>query len=138
MDVFVYGTLTDPAQVARVASEFECRGPATLDGLRRVEGEYPTLAPGGEVTGRVLRTTEIEALDRYEGVERGLYVRVAVPWEGAEDREAVNVYVGDPGAIGADAEWPGDGTFAERVRRFVREENVVVRSGTRDGKDFDP
>ncbi|PSQ46173.1 gamma-glutamylcyclotransferase, partial [Halobacteriales archaeon SW_6_65_15] len=56
MDVFVYGTLTDPAQVARVVSEFEFRGSATLDGLHRVEGEYPTLAPCGEVSGRVLRT----------------------------------------------------------------------------------
>jgi gamma-glutamylcyclotransferase (GGCT)/AIG2-like uncharacterized protein YtfP len=135
MDVFVYGTLTDPAQVARVVSEFEFRGPATLDGLHRVEGEYPTLAPCGEVSGRVLRTTEIEALDAYEGVERGLYVRVSVPWnEERTDRE-VAVYVGDPDALGADAEWPGDGSFADRVRQFVREEAVVVRS--RDSEEVD-
>lgn len=132
VDVFVYGTLTDPAQVRRVvsASEFEFRGPATLDGLHRVEGEYPTLAPGGEVAGRVLRTTEIEALDAYEGVERGLYVRVSVPWTdsaSAVERDEVALYVGDPDALGADAHWPGDGSFAERVRRFVREEDVAVR-----------
>jgi hypothetical protein len=29
---------------------------ATLHGLHRVEGQYPTLAPGGSVAGRVLRT----------------------------------------------------------------------------------
>jgi gamma-glutamylcyclotransferase (GGCT)/AIG2-like uncharacterized protein YtfP len=131
VDVFVYGTLTDHAQAARVVSKFEFRGPATLDGLHRVEGEYPTLAPGGEVAGRLLRTTDIEALDAYEGVERGLYVRVSVPWKGPKGNDEtegeVAVYVGDPDALGADAAWPGDGTFAERVRRFVRDEGVVAR-----------
>lgn len=131
MDVFVYGTLTDPTQVARVVTDFEFRDDATLDGLHRVEGQYPTLAPGGKVAGRVLRTTEIEKLDAYEGVESGLYVRVSVPWEDSENSlegdEGVDVYVGDPDALGVRAEWPGGGSFAERVRRFVREERVVVR-----------
>lgn len=127
VDVFVYGTLTDSEQVVQVVSEFEFRGAATLDGLHRVEGEYPTLAPDGEVPGCILRTPEIEALDAYEGVESGLYVRVSVPWEDAEGREEVGVYVGDPDALGADADWPGEGAFPARVRRFVREESVVVR-----------
>jgi hypothetical protein len=52
---------------------------------------------------------------------------VAVPWEGPETHEEVAVYVGDPDALGADADWPGDGSFAERVRQYVREESVVVR-----------
>jgi len=134
MNVFVYGTLTDPEQVARVCSTFEFRGPATLDGLHRVEGEYPTLAPGGEATGRLLETPDIGKLDAYEGVERGLYVRVSVPAVyGSEcdaDRERderVELYVGDPAALGADAEWPGSEPFAERVRRFCRENEVAVR-----------
>lgn len=127
MNVFVYGTLTDPERVARVASEFEFRGPATLNGLHRVEGEYPTLAPGGEVSCRVLQTPEIEALDAYEGIESGLYVRASIPLESPSSREGVSVYVGDPDALGADADWPGDGSFAERVRQYVREESVVVR-----------
>ena len=127
MDVFVYGTLTDPEQVARVVTEFEFRDDAILDGLHRVEGEYPTLAPGGEVSGRILRTPEIEAIDAYEGVESGLYVRVSIPLESSENSEEISVYVGDPDALGADADWPEKGTFPERVRRFVREESVVVR-----------
>ena len=127
VDVFVYGTLTDPEQVARVVTDFEFRDDATLDGLHRVEGEYPTLAPGGEVSGRILRTPEIETLDAYEGVESGLYVRVSVPLEKSDGRNEIDVYVGDPDALGADADWPGEGAFTERVRRFVHEESVVVR-----------
>lgn len=145
MEVFVYGTLTDPEQVARVLSTFEFHGGATLDGLRRVEGEYPTLAPGGAATGRLLETPDIEELDAYEGVERGLYVRVSVPLadgsgasadrereERDERDERVELYVGDPATLGADAEWPGSGSFAERVRRFCRENEVVVRRSERD------
>lgn len=70
MTFFVYGTLTDPETAASILSEFEYRGSATLDGLHRVEGEYPTLAPGGTVTGRMLVTEERDTLDRYEGVVR--------------------------------------------------------------------
>jgi gamma-glutamylcyclotransferase (GGCT)/AIG2-like uncharacterized protein YtfP len=127
MDVFVYGTLTDTAQAAAVLDEFTYAGPATLHGLHRVEGQYPTLAPGGSVAGRVLRTEELDALDRYEGVDRGLYVRVAVPVAGA-DREAA-VYVGDPARLGADVDWPGDGDVGARVRRYVREQAVRLTLG---------
>ena len=137
MEVFVYGTLTNPAQVARVVTEFEFGEDAVLDGLHRVEGEYPTLAPGGSVSGCILRTPEVETLDAYEGVESGLYVRVSVPQRdcdcgggggGADDSAAaVELYVGDPDALGADAAWPGEGSFPERVRWFVREREVVVR-----------
>lgn len=139
VNVFVYGTLTDPAKVSRVVSEFEFRGEAVLDGLHRVEGEYPTLAPGRTVTGRVLRTTEVERLDAYEGVETDLYVRVSVPWADAEGdagtESTVELYVGDPDALDARAEWPETeaetGTFPERVRRFLRENEVVVRPDER-------
>ncbi|MFC4448498.1 gamma-glutamylcyclotransferase family protein [Halorussus aquaticus] len=128
MDVFVYGTLTHPERVASVVSAHEFLGEATLHGLHRVDGRYPTLAPGGTVSGRVLRTKEIEALDAYEGVETGLYVRVSVPRDAPESDAAVAVYVGDPDSLGADTEWPGRGSFPERVRRFVRENGVVLRS----------
>lgn len=123
MDAFVYGTLTDPHRAAAVLDEFDYAGDATLLGLHRVEGEYPTLAPGGEVGGRVLRTTETDALDAYEGVESGLYVRVPVP---DDDGGEVQVYVGDPEALGADAQWPG-GFGEAQVRAYVRENCVVQR-----------
>ena len=140
MDVFVYGTLTDAAQAAAVLDEFTYVGTATLSGLHRVEGRYPTLAPGGSVAGRLLRTDEVAALDRYEGVDSDLYVRVTVPVAGADDGHAADdgvpdasdptvpdeaaVYVGDPVRLGVDVDWPGDGGFGARVRRYVREQAV--------------
>jgi gamma-glutamylcyclotransferase (GGCT)/AIG2-like uncharacterized protein YtfP len=125
MDVFVYGTLTEPARVESVVDSYAYLGSAVLDGLHPVEGEYPTLAPGGRTGGRLLRTDDVAALDRYEGVASGLYVRVAVPSR-SDDREAVFVYVGDPARLGVDAAWPGEGSFADRVERYVASEDVTV------------
>jgi gamma-glutamylcyclotransferase (GGCT)/AIG2-like uncharacterized protein YtfP len=128
MDVFVYGTLTDPDRTAAVLGEegFTALGPARLCGLHRVEGRYPTLAPGGTVDGRLLRTDRLDALDRYEGVASGLYARVSAPYAGPDGEVAV--YVGDPERLDAAerVEWPGTGTFGERVERYVRENRVVV------------
>jgi gamma-glutamylcyclotransferase (GGCT)/AIG2-like uncharacterized protein YtfP len=126
MDAFVYGTLTDPERVAAVVDSYAFLGPAVIDGLHPVQGRYPTLAPGGRTGGRLLRVDDADALDRYEGVESGLYVRVAVPFRG-DEREDVAVYVGDPDRLGADATWPGSGAFRKRVGRYVTEEGVVVR-----------
>ncbi|MFB6096115.1 MAG: gamma-glutamylcyclotransferase [Haloferacaceae archaeon] len=130
MDVFVYGTLTSPDRVREVLESFVFVGPAVLSGLHAVAGEYPTLAPGGEVGSRVLRTDEVAALDAYEGVDRGLYVRETVPATGDRFGDAVAVYVGDPDALGADAEWPGEGDFAGRVRRYLDGHRVVVSART--------
>ncbi len=127
-DVFVYGTLTSPERVGQLVDSFTFLGPAVLHGLHAVTGIYPTLAPGGEVGGRVLRTTELEALDAYEGVGDGLYVRVEVPTAGVEFGDAVTVYVGEPDALDASVSWPGDGPFSERVKRYVREQDVHVQS----------
>ena len=134
MDVFVYGTLTEPERVREVVDSFVFVGPATLQGLHLVEGRYPTLAPGGETAGRLLRTDEVDALDEYERVDDGLYVRVSVPlvMSGAEaggsaaentatHPEEAAVYVGDPERLDADATWPGEGTFRERVERVLAE-----------------
>lgn len=132
----MYGTLTDPDRVADVVDDFAFRGDAVLVGMHRVEGEYPTLAPGGEVPGRILATDDIDALDAYEGVDRGLYVRVPVPrggpweWAGADDAGAVvQTYVGAPSALGAEEEilWPGEGSFEERVRRVAADCEVRRR-----------
>ena len=137
---FVYGTLTDPAQVEQVVEEFTFEEPAVLAGLRRVDGQYPTLAPGdgalGEealgdepptVSGRLLRTDEVATLDAYEGVERGLYVRIAVPVVGQDEGAAV--YVGNPDRLGVGeaVDWPDEGSFEGRVRRYVEDRKVVVR-----------
>lgn len=124
-DVFVYGTLTDPARVEQVVDEYEFHGPARLHGLQRVEGTYPTLAPGGATDGRVLRTRDMESLDAYEGVDSGLYTRVGIDREDADS--SVVVYVGDPDRLDAPATWPGTGAFSDRVREYVRENDVFVR-----------
>ncbi|WP_251341255.1 gamma-glutamylcyclotransferase family protein [Haloplanus halophilus] len=126
MDVFVYGTLTEPDRVASVVDSFVFVGAAVLEGCHPVAGRYPTLAPGGETAGRLLRTDEIEALDAYEGVERGLYVRVDAP---RTDGGSAAVYVGDPDALASEeaVTWPGSGPFAERVRRYFDDGEAVVR-----------
>lgn len=142
MEVFVYGTLADPNRAAALLNTFDYRDDAVLDGLHPVDGTYPTLAPEGRTRGRLLRTPEIDVLDEYEGVERGLYARVSVPFTDATidrddtaawgdtaiDSEKIAVYVGDPDALGvAGVSWPGPGSFRDRVERYVREEEVCVR-----------
>lgn len=124
MDVFVYGTLTDRERTAALLDRFSYRNRAILDGLRRVDGRYPTLAPGGETTGRILSTPELDSLDSYESVETGLYVRVSVP---RADGGAVEVYVGDPDRLGADDDWPTGETFPDHVREYIENNAVVVR-----------
>ncbi|MFD1513087.1 gamma-glutamylcyclotransferase family protein [Halomarina rubra] len=125
MDVFVYGTLTDPDRTASVLDAFEFGPDATLVGCHRVEGAYPTLAPGGETEGRILRTANLGALDAYEGVDRGLYVRETL----AGPAGPCAVYVGDPERLDADtdATWPGSGAFPERVRRWFAAHDARVR-----------
>jgi gamma-glutamylcyclotransferase (GGCT)/AIG2-like uncharacterized protein YtfP len=153
VNVFVYGTLTAPERAGEVLGPdgFSFGPDATLVGCHRVDGAYPTLAPGGETAGRVLRTPAVERLDAYEGVDRGLYVRATVP--GPDGPYAV--YVGDPDRLGVDATWAGDVTgdecaddehaddesegddpsppsvdadaFADRVRRVLDERSVRVR-----------
>lgn len=124
MTLFVYGTLTDRDTADSVLESVEYRGPAVLEGLHRVDGRYPTLAPGGQVEGRLLATDDLAALDRYEGVSEGLYVRVSIP---RASGAPVQTYVGDPGRLGVADEWPGEGPFDERVRAYVDEHEIVVR-----------
>ena len=133
MYVFVYGTLTDPGQVDAVlgdGADYEFVGRASLEGLHRVDGQFPTLAPGGSVEGRILEVDRscLEALDAYEGVESGLYVRVSVPID--DERRAIWVYVGNPDRLGLEerVDWPGSGVFGERVETYVECEDVSVRT----------
>jgi len=128
MDVFVYGTLTEPERVAEVLDSYVYVGPATLFGLHLVEGRYPTLAPGGETGGRLLRTEELDALDEYERVETGLYRQVTIPLDapGGHPDEAA-VYVGDPdptrrgrGVVGRGYRRRGERRRQERRRQERR------------------
>lgn len=122
--VFVYGTLTDSRRVESILDDWRFDGGAVLEGLQRVEGRYPALAPGGRTEGRLLVTPQLEALDAYEGVDTGLYVRVGVPLEGGD---RAWVYVGDPDRLDAAADWPGEGPFADQVRRHLDIASVRVR-----------
>ncbi len=125
MEVFVYGTLTDPDRVDALLDTWSFGPDARLRGLRRVEGRYPTLVPGDSVDGRILRTPEIDRLDAYEGVDSGLYVRVELPGEG------VSLYVGRPDRLGTveSVRWPGEGSFEERVRGHLADEVRLDRRG---------
>jgi len=144
--VFVYGTLTDPEQVSTLLTEFTFGPSAVCHGLQRVDGRYPTLVPGGEVTGRLLSTPELDRLDRYEGVDSGLYCRVRVPVESARgsetndadqndadgsvfDVETAAVYVGDPSKLGVGPEvgWPDAEGFTQSVTAYLETHPVRIR-----------
>lgn len=156
MAVFVYGTLVDRNRADAVigADDYAVLGPATLAGLVRVDGAYPTLAPAESIgddamadgsapdgTAAVegvlyaIADDALERLDAYEGVGRGLYVRVSVPlsdparerWSGID---RVWTYVGDPVRLGLDERvtWPGDGPLEDRVRGVVERRNIVVKT----------
>ena len=122
--VFVYGTLVEPDRADAVLDDWRFAGEATLEGAHRVAGRYPTLAPGGTVPGRLLVTTELARLDRYERVDDGLYVRVAVPLDGGGHAWC---YVGDPGRLDAPAAWPGSGDLASRVSAGLAARDARVR-----------
>ena len=131
VQIFVYGTLTEPTRVESLFGDgpgtYEILGPATLEGFRRVDGTYPTLLPGGTVDGELLAIDDraLERLDRYEGVDRGLYVRVTVP---KADGGSAQFYVGDPDKLDAtaDAVWTDERPFGDAVRRYIMREDTVV------------
>ncbi|ELZ01638.1 AIG2 family protein [Natrialba chahannaoensis JCM 10990] len=74
------GSATDDSVMDNAAMEVE-----TTDG--ETTGSETT---AGETTGTLLTVTDsgLERLDRYEGVEHGLYVRVQVPWLTSMDADA--------------------------------------------------
>lgn len=121
---FVYGTLTDPERLARVLDEWTVEGSAVLEGLHRVDGEYPTLAPGGQTSGQLIRTGERDRLDRYEGVSQGLYICIEIP---VATGGSAGVYVGDPAKLAAPDDWPGDGSFSARLAAYLDENTVMIR-----------
>ena len=124
--VFVYGTLTDDAQVAALLDSYRVVGEAVCVGFKRVDGRYPTLVPGESVSGRLLETSEIDRLDRYEGVDRGLYHRVSVSLASSLaaslSATTAEVYLAAPNVIGLgslEEYWPGEGSFRARVDRHL-------------------
>ena len=133
VQVFVYGTLTDSEQVESLLGDgpgtYESLGPATLEGFHRVDGAYPTLLPGGTADGELLAVDDpaLERLDRYEGVDRGLYVRVTVP---RADGGSTQLYVGDSDKLGvaADTVWTDERPFGDAVRRHIVREDTVVQN----------
>lgn len=125
MRVFVYGTLTEPEQARTVDPAATFAGSAILVGADCATGRYPTLIPGdGPVEGRLL-DADIDAVDAYESVDRGLYARVSVPVAGGD---TVETYVGDPERLGVDASWPGEGSLAERASEYLYDHAVVQLS----------
>jgi gamma-glutamylaminecyclotransferase len=129
MNVFVYGTLTNPERAQQVLDRCEYTGHATLIGLHRIEGRYPTLVPNGSVQGRILQTDSdgLDALDDYESVHRGLYVRKSVPASVLTDERSIEVYIGDSERLSACDRWPGDEPFTERVERYITTHNVHIQ-----------
>ncbi|ADQ68276.1 aig2-like family protein [Halogeometricum borinquense DSM 11551] len=121
---FVYGTLTDAERVDSLLDDWSYGPTVELDGLHRVEGRYPTLAPGGSVHGRILRTDDVATLDEYEGVASGLYIRVEVP---RDDGGEAFVYVGDAARLDADAEWPGSGPLRTRVTQYLDANRAIIK-----------
>jgi gamma-glutamylcyclotransferase (GGCT)/AIG2-like uncharacterized protein YtfP len=126
VDLFVYGTLTEPDRVATLCDAFSFLGGARVDGLAVAAGASPTLVPGDAAAGRLLRVDDaaLAALDRHEGVAAGTHVRVGLA---RTDGGSVETYVGDPAALGVADGWPGDGPLADRVRAYCDEAGVAVR-----------
>lgn len=134
MHVFVYGTLTEPGQVGRLVDSFVFVGPATLEGFHPVQGRYPTLVPGGQTPGRLLRTDEIAALDTYEGVDSDLYTRVHVPLVGASGDDSLTDADTDETAGSIE----GDGERATNDEADDTSEEVAVYVGDPERLDVDP
>ena len=100
IDLFVYGTLTDPERViALTGKQFE-RVDATLSGFERVNSPlgYPFILPrpGARVCGVLLRNIDpvsLVRLDAYEA-EGELYRRQVVAVEVADRHVPAMTYVG--------------------------------------------
>lgn len=86
--IFVYGTLQHPRRVRAVLgpeARWRVLGAGTIGGVLYDAGRYPALlrsdSPDEVVPGLVLELGDeslLGALDRYEGVDSGLYLREQV------------------------------------------------------------
>ncbi len=116
-DLFVYGTLMRGQSQGALLAHLP-RVDARIRGrLYRMPGGYPALVPGegGEVYGELIRGVEPRLwplLDRYEGVDEGLYRREHHDVLVGLLRHAAVVYVGvEPlrhgGVLLPDGRWRG-------------------------------
>lgn len=80
--LFVYGTLRDPRVAADLLAGCERVGEAHVNGTLYDLGAHPALMAYGttRVAGEIWRCPNavLSRLDRYEGVERGLFRRIGI------------------------------------------------------------
>jgi gamma-glutamylcyclotransferase (GGCT)/AIG2-like uncharacterized protein YtfP len=118
MLLFAYGTLKDPKQLG-VATGFPVRcavvGPGKIRGVLYDVGEYPALRRSESEEDLVpgvlldLDDTALDALDAYEGVADGLYVRerCAVRLDDGRSSEAwVYIFNRSTAGLRRIATWP--------------------------------
>lgn len=104
-DLFVYGTLTDPEVLRRVAGRVFAAEPAVLDGFRRIAepGCYPFIepSPGDRVAGLLLRGIDAAALGRLDDYEDEgrMYFRRSVQVRVGDTLAMCETYVGDRAAV---------------------------------------
>ena len=85
-NLFVYGTLIDDAAIRSVLGRMPRSRVAVLRGFRRaVHEKGPWVVaepdPAAQIAGRVLEGLsegEVDRFDKFEGVDLGLYRRIAV------------------------------------------------------------
>ncbi len=119
LPLFVYGTLQDPRRVRAVLgpeARWRVLGAGTIRGVLYDVGPYPALrrsdSPRDVVPGRLLELDDeglLIALDRYEGVDAGLYLRerVEVCLAGGEQQSGwVYVYNRSVAGLRRIAQWP--------------------------------
>jgi gamma-glutamylcyclotransferase (GGCT)/AIG2-like uncharacterized protein YtfP len=115
VNLFVYGTLMGGAPQGALLAGLR-RSPATVRGrLYAMPAGYPALVLGGaaRVSGELVQGVDpnrLVVLDRYEGVDDGLYERVQVEVDVGLERVSAEAYVMDHperrgGRLVADGRW---------------------------------
>ena len=146
---FAYGSNMDPAGMARRCPRSKPLGPARLERHRLAvmrEGWLTAIrSPNSAVHGVLwdLALADVPALDRYEGVPRGLYAKTVQPVVTAAGPKRALVYFGanaGPGTPRADyiagvaaaaRAWELPAEAIEAVEAFGRAEAGALRRGRR-------
>jgi gamma-glutamylcyclotransferase (GGCT)/AIG2-like uncharacterized protein YtfP len=111
MDLFFYGSLTDPGLLKTLTGKHFATEPARLSGYQRVRPKrgYPYVRPhdGHSVHGVLVRDVDEHSrqrLDEYEG-EGELYLRTMVFVEAAARTHPCEVYLANPSLLTDEGEW---------------------------------